>query len=225
MRLLLVEDDDRIATPIKEELEFQYYIVDKASDGEQAISMARKVRYDLVLLDLLLPKTNGMTVCNTLRADGFLQPILMMTALGTTHDKVAGLDAGADDYIVKPFELEELLARVRAMLRRGKGQGVPLLHWGQVTIDPAKCVVTYKDKPIALTATEYRLLAFFLRHPDETFSKEAIFERLWLPGEESNTDVIKTYVKLLRRKMSEAGVPVDPLETIYGFGYRLKSLK
>jgi DNA-binding response OmpR family regulator len=223
MRLLLVEDDDRIATPIKEELEFQYYLVDKASDGEQAISMARKVQYDLVLLDLMLPKTNGMTVCNTLRSEGFLQPILMMTALGTTHDKVMGLDAGADDYIVKPFDLEELMARVRAMLRRGPGQGVPHLHWGQLTVDPAKCVVTYKDKPIALTATEYRLLAFFLRHPNETFSKEAIFERLWLPGEESNTDVIKTYVKLLRRKLSEAGIPTDPLETVYGFGYRLKS--
>jgi DNA-binding response OmpR family regulator len=223
MRLLLVEDDERIATPIKEELEFQYYIVDKASDGEQALKMARKIQYDLVLLDLLLPKTNGMTVCNTLRAEGYLQPILMMTALGTTPDKVMGLDAGADDYIVKPFDLDELMARVRAMLRRGPGQAVPKLQWGQVTLDPVRCLVTFKDKPITLTATEYRLFAFFLRHPDETFSKEAIFERLWLPGEESSTDVIKTYVKLLRRKLSDAGVPVDPLETIYGFGYRLKS--
>jgi len=223
MRLLLIEDDNRIAKPIRAELQYQNYVVEHAKDGEQGLELAQRTEYDLVLLDLLLPRIDGISVCNKLRMDGFEKPILMMTALSGTHDKVLGLDAGADDYIVKPFELEELSARVRALLRRGVNKGSPLLTWGELTVDPARCIASYRGNPVSLTPTEYRILTFFLRHPNETFSKEAILQRLWLPEETVGDDLVKSHMKGLRRKLKEAGITQDLIETVYGFGYRLKS--
>jgi DNA-binding response OmpR family regulator len=223
MRLLLIEDDNRIAKPIKAELQYQNYVVEHAKDGEQGLDLVTRTEYDLILLDLLLPKLDGISVCNKLRIDGFDRPILMMTALSGTQDKVLGLDAGADDYIVKPFELEELSARVRALLRRGVNKGLPLLTWGELSVDPARCVASFRGKPVSLTPTEYRILTFFLRHPNETFSKEAILQRLWLPEETVGDDLVKSHMKGLRRKLKEAGITQDLIETVYGFGYRLKS--
>jgi DNA-binding response OmpR family regulator len=223
MRLLLIEDDKRIAKPIKTELQFQNYVVEIAGDGEQGLDLAQKTEYDLILLDLLLPKLDGVSVCNKLRMHGYNRPILMMTALSSTHDKVLGLDSGADDYIVKPFELEELSARVRALLRRGVAQGSPRLTWGELTVDPARCAASVRSKPVSLTPTEYRILTFFLRHPNETFSKEALLQRLWLPEDNLGDDLVKSHMKGLRRKLKDAGLTQDLIETVYGFGYRLKS--
>jgi DNA-binding response OmpR family regulator len=176
----------------------------------------------LVLLDLLLPKVDGITVCHELRRRGFGGPILMMTARGATPNKVLGLDAGADDYLVKPFDLEELSARIRALLRRGKTEGQPVLSWGDLHINPAKCTATFNGAEIALTPTEYRLLTFFLRNCEQIFSTESLLQRLWLSDENRTKDVIKAHMKGLRRKLREAGLTQDVIETIHGFGYRLK---
>jgi len=223
MKLLLVEDDVRIAKPIKAELQFQHYLVEQAFDGEHGLDLFRKTAFDLILLDLLLPKLDGISVCNKLRMEGFEGPILMMTARSSTQDRVLGLDSGADDYLVKPFELDELSARVRALLRRVAAKGSPILRWGELKLDPARCTAFYRELPIPLTPTEYRLLIFFLRHPKETFSKEALLQHLWLPDQSLDDDVIKAHMKGLRRKLKEAGLTRDLIETVYGFGYRLKS--
>ncbi len=222
MRILLVEDDSRVALPIQAELEFQRYVVDTAVDGQEGLQRSEQNNYDLILLDLLLPKLDGVAVCTELRRRGYSGPILMMTARSSTQDKVIGLDAGADDYLVKPFELEELAARVRALLRRGVAERAPVLTWGDLKVDPAKCTAYYKDQPIGLTPTEYRLLTFFLRHCEQTFSAAALIQRLWISEENPTRDVIKAHLKGLRRKLREAGLKVDIIETVYGFGYRLK---
>jgi len=223
MKLLLIEDDKRIAKPIRAELQYQNYVVEHADDGQAGLDLAKRTEYDLILLDLLLPTLDGISVCNSLRMGGYNKPILMMTALSGTHDKVLGLDAGADDYIVKPFELEELSARVRALLRRGVAQPSPLLTWNELSVDPARCTASFRSKPVPLTPTEYRMLTFFMRHPNETFSKEALLQRLWLPEENLGDDLVKSHMKGLRRKLKDSGLTQDPIETVYGFGYRLKS--
>lgn len=222
MRILIVEDDERIATPIQAELQSQHYVVDLADDGEGGLELAKQTEYDLVLLDLLLPKIDGVNVCNNLRRNGYGGPILMMTARGSTQDKVAGLDAGADDYLVKPFEFDELSARIRALLRRGNSQRPLVLDWGDLKVDPAQCNAFYNSAAVPLTPTEYRMLVFFLRHPKETFSTDALLQRLWISPENPTKDVIKAHMKGLRRKLKEAGLRQDPIETVHGFGYRLK---
>lgn len=223
MRILVVEDDERIATPIQFELECQHYVVDLADDGERGLELAKKTEYDLILLDLLLPRLDGVNVCNNLRRNGYGGPILMMTARSSTQDKVLGLDAGADDYLVKPFEFDELSARIRALLRRGNSQRPLLLAWGNLTVDPAQCNALCNGTTIPLTPTEYRMLIFFLRHPNETFSTDALLQRLWISPENPTRDVIKAHMKGLRRKLKEVGLKQDPIETVHGFGYRLKS--
>jgi len=222
MRLLLVEDDPRIADPIKEELQHQHYVVDVAKDGESGLRLAEQSEYSVIVLDLLLPKVDGVSVCHALRSKGYSGPILMITARSSTQDKVLGLDAGADDYLVKPFDLDELSARIRALLRRGGPQTPPVLCWKEVKVDPAKCLVSFREKPVALTPTEYRLLTFFMRNPRQRFSTEALLRNLWLSEENPTADVIKAHVKGLRRKLKEAGLTEDILETVYGFGYQLK---
>jgi DNA-binding response OmpR family regulator len=222
MRLLLVEDDERIAFPIRTELQHQHYVVDVAADGERGLELALMGEYSLIVLDLLLPKMDGVSMCHALRMKGYSGPILMMTARSSTQDKVLGLDAGADDYLVKPFELDELSARIRALLRRGGPQSPPILRWGDLHVDPAKCVASYQGKTISLTPTEYRLLTFFLRHPEQTFSTEVLLQSLWLAEDNPTQDVIKAHIKGMRRKLKDAGLAEDLLETVYGFGYRLK---
>lgn len=225
VRILVVEDDERIALPVQAELEHQHYVVDVASDGQAALELSARSHYDLIVLDLLLPRMDGITVCTEVRRSGYSGPILIMTARGTTQDQVIGLDAGADDYLVKPFDLEVLSARIRALLRRGTGERLPVLKWGELKVDPAKCTVYLHEEPVLLTPTEYRLLVFFLRNSEQTFSPNALIQRLWLGDEKPTRDVIKAHLKGLRRKLKEAGLKVDIIETVYGFGYRLKPNK
>lgn len=223
MKVLIVEDDERISEPLKEELEHQQFIVNLAYDGQQALRMASDDFYDLILLDIMLPFISGDDLCRKLRQDGCKSAIVMITARDKTKDKISGLDAGADDYIVKPFELDELSARIRAVLRRNSESRDPLLRAGLLTLDPTNCMVCFSEKEIDLTPTEYRLLAHFLRNPKRTFNKDQLIDRLWPPEEMPTEDVVKAHVKGLRNKLSKAGADRDLIETVYGFGYRLKT--
>lgn len=220
LKVLLVEDDIRIAKPLMEELQHQNMIVNLAPDGQAAWDMHLSENYDLILLDLMLPKISGIDLCRRLRETGFGGAIMMLTAMGEKQDKILGLDSGADDYIVKPFDIDELSARVRAILRRGTSASV-LITLGALSVDTRACIVTYNSKTVELTPTEYRLLMNFLRNPHTTFSKHDLIERLWSFDETPSDAVVKTHIKGLRQKLHMAGCPNDLISTIYGFGYKL----
>lgn len=222
MKVLIVEDDHRIAVPIKEDLEHQNYIVDCAADGKTALELAASADYDLILLDLMLPEMDGIEVCQRLRRGGFKGAVMMLTARSSKRDKIEGLDCGADDYIVKPFDIDELEARIRALMRRGPMQLLPELGWRGVAINQSQCTVHFKDQIVDLTPTQYRLMVLFLRHPDRIFNRREIMDRLFSSYETPNESVIKSHMRGLRQKLRQAGIDEDLIETVYGFGYRLK---
>lgn len=221
-RILIVEDDERISRPVAEDLQNQCYAVDTARDGEQGWLKASENVYDLILLDWMLPKLDGLSLCKKLRDTDYVGAILMLTAKDTNQDKIRGLDSGADDYLIKPFAIDELSARVRAMLRRQSGDKRPILAVGELRLDPASCMVTFGETKVAVTPTEYRLLAFFLRNPNRTFTKEELLERLWDSQERVAGELIKAHMKGLRNHLKKAGAPDDIIETVHGLGYRLK---
>lgn len=222
MRILLVEDDDRIAQPLAEDLRHQYHVVDVAEDGLKGWECTQSVLYDLILLDLMLPRLDGLTLCKRLRSAGCIAPILMLTARDTTTDKVIGLDAGADDYLIKPFELEELAARVRALSRRSLETRQPVLICGDLQLDPGTCNVSYGGKALSLTPKEYMILELFLRNPTLVFSRSSLLDKLWEFGKLPAEETIKTHITSLRRKLKEAGSSEELIETVYGLGYRLR---
>jgi two-component system, OmpR family, response regulator len=222
MRLLVVEDDRRIADSLAEALTNQHYVVDIANDGQEGWEFVEAFDYNLLLLDAILPKLDGMTLCRQVRSQGYQMPILLLTARDTTEDKVMGLDAGADDYVVKPYKLQELSARIRALLRRGSVSLPAVLEWGQLRLDPNTCEVTYGDSLFPVTPKEYRLLELFLRNSSSVLSRSAILENLWSFEEPPDEDSIKAHIKRLRQKLKVAGAPDDFIETVYGMGYRLK---
>jgi len=223
MRILLVEDDELVADKLIKNLISQNYAIDVAADGQAGWELVDAFTYDLILLDVNLPKLDGITLCQRLRSQGLRIPILLLTAHNSSSDKVMGLDAGADDYVTKPFDVDELLARIRALLRRGSSTSSPILEWRNLHLDPSVCQVTYNGQPIPLTPKEYGLLELFLRYSNRVFSRDLILEHLWsfeeLPGEETVT----AHIKGLRRKLKAAGLSEDPIETVYGIGYRLKA--
>ena len=222
MRILLVEDDQLIANPLAKALDNQHYIVDLASDGLEGWELAGSFSYDLILLDVLLPQLDGISFCQRLRSQGNQTPILLLTAQGTSINKIRGLDAGADDYVSKPFDLQELLARIRALLRRGKSVLPPLLTWGNLHLDPSTCKVTCESQPLRLTPKEYSLLGLLLRNPQRTYSLSALIDHLWSLETPPVEETIRSHVKGLRHKIKLAGVKGDPIETVYGIGYRLR---
>ncbi len=221
MRILLVEDDDRIAHALAEALTDQHYAVDIATDGQEGWNFVEAGDYDLIILDLMLPKIDGITLCQKLRSSGLQTPILMLTARDTSTDKVIGLDAGADDYVIKPFDLPELTARIRALLRRSSTTLPPILEWGDLQLNPNTCDVNYRNNLLHLTPKEYSLLELFLRTNGRVLTRSAILDHLWtfedLPGEET----IKVHLRSLRQKLKLVGAPANFIETIYGMGYRL----
>jgi two-component system, OmpR family, response regulator QseB len=221
MKILIIEDDDRISLPIKQDFERQHNSVTLAFDGEEGLRLGLDDSYDLILLDLMLPKIDGMTVCQRLRRAGSKAAIVMITARNNTANKILGLDCGADDYLAKPFELEELAAHIRAVMRRGNESRQPVLTFGDLSVDLNTCVTSYRDIVIELTPTEFRLLAHFLSNPLRTFSKDELVERLWC-DDAASENVIKNHIKGLRGKLASAGAPRDIVETVYGIGYRLK---
>ena len=222
MRILLVEDDAGFAEALAEALSDQWYVVDVASDGEAGWMQAQAMDYDLMLLDVMLPKLDGISLCQRLRAQGYSNPILMITARDTSYDKVSGLDAGADDYVVKPIDLPELLARVRALLRRGMSSTSPVLEWGGLKLDPSTYDVSYDNKPLRLTPKEYALLELFLRSGRRVLSRSLLIEHIWSLESPPTEDTVKAHVKSLRNKLKTVGAPHDLIETVHGLGYRLK---
>jgi DNA-binding response OmpR family regulator len=222
MRILLAEDDQRIAELLAEALTAQHYIVDIATDGEKGWEFVKTFTYDLLLLDLMLPKLDGINLCRQLRSQGYRMPILFLTARDTTLDLVAGLDAGADDYVVKPYKLQELSARIRALLRRGHTALSPVIEWENLQLDPNMCQVTYEGQPLHLTPKEYRLLELLLRRNGCVLSRGEILENLWSFEDPPEEDAVKALVKRLRQKLKAVGVPDDFVMTAYGMGYYLK---
>lgn len=223
MKILIVEDDQRIAIPLKEELQHQNYVVDMAADGAEGLEMAMTGQYDIVLLDLMLPKISGFSVCKQLRDNGNSSAILMLTARSDKQDKVVGLDCGADDYVTKPFDLDELSARIRALSRRTISQRKSVIKCGPLQIDTASCAVTFCERVIDITPTEYRLLVHFALNPTTTFNGEELLDKLWSQESAGGKETIKTHIKTLRKKLIAAGVKEEVIETVYGFGYRLKN--
>ncbi|MEM1369394.1 MAG: response regulator transcription factor [Cyanobacteria bacterium P01_H01_bin.15] len=223
MKILVLEDDEQLQGILTGALSEQRHLVETATDGRQGWEMLEFSPYDLLILDLRLPEVNGLEVCRRVRDRRIQTPILILTALDESDDKVRCLDAGADDYVVKPFDLPEFLARVRSMLRRGSS-APPLLQWGALELDPNACNVTYSGKPLELTAKEFALLELFLRNPNQVFSRSAVLDRVWAFEDFPTEDAVKALVKRLRQKLVRCGAPADTLETVYGLGYRLKSL-
>ena len=219
MRILIVEDDDRIAKPLAEDLRHQYHVVDTVRDGVEGWECAQSTLYDLILLDLMLPQLDGVTVCKRLRTAGCQALILMLTAKDTTTDKVIGLDAGADDYLVKPFELEELAARIRALSRRSLEAKQPVFCCGELQLDIGRYMVTYAGKPLPLTPKEYMILESFFRNPNQVLTRATLMDKLWKFDKGSGEETIKTHMTNLRRKLRAAG-SLDLIETVYGIGYR-----
>lgn len=224
MRILLVEDDELLAGVIAEFLTDNLHVVDIVFDGEIAWEQIQALKYDLILLDVMLPKLDGIHLCQRLRAYNYSVPILMITALDTSTDKVTGLDAGADDYMVKPLDLPELLARIRALGRRGGTPVSPILKWGELKLDPALYEVTYSDQSLRLTPKEYKLLELLLRSGRRVLSRGVIIEHIWSLQEPPEEGTVKTHIKSLRKKLKVVGAPDDFIETAHGLGYRLKQL-
>jgi diguanylate cyclase (GGDEF)-like protein len=222
MKILLVEDDSLIAEPLVKALTEQHYSVDVAIDGQAGWELLESFSYDLVLLDVGLPKLDGITLCRKLRSQGNQTPVLLLTAQNASTNTVMGLDAGADDYVAKPFNLAELLARIRALLRRGGAALPPLLEWRNLQLDPSICEVTCNGELVRLTPKEYGLLELFLRNPHRIFSTGSLIEHIWSFEEPPSEDTIRSHIKGLRQKLKTAGVLDDPIETVYGIGYRLK---
>jgi len=222
VKILLVEDDCRIAGALAEALSDQNYAVDLAADGEIGWDLLEAFDYNLILLDVMLPRLNGLTFCQRLRATGRQTPVLMLTARDGSSDKVLGLDAGADDYVVKPFDLKELLARIRALLRRGNASLPPVLIWQALQLNPATCEVSYDSQNINLTPKEYGLLELFLRSGRRTLSRSTILAQVWASEETPGEETVKVHLRSLRQKLATAGAPLDLIETVYGLGYRLK---
>ncbi|HTL87800.1 MAG TPA: response regulator [Leptolyngbya sp.] len=219
MRILIVEDDQAIATLIAQSLKKHHYAVDIAEDGAIGWESADSAAYDLILLDVDLPKLDGISLCQRLRDRRCETPILLMTAKNATEHRIQGLDAGADDYLVKPIDLGELQARVRALLRRG-AVGTSLLEVGCLRLDPRSCQVTYAGERLSLTPKEYSLLELFLRHPARVFSCGDIVEHLWTFDDPPQEDSVKSHIKGLRQKLKAVGA-VNWIENVYGLGYRL----
>lgn len=224
MKVLLVEDDELLAGVIAEFLTDHLHVVEVVTDGESAWNQISALEYDLILLDVMLPKLDGISLCQRLRAHGYSVPILMVTARDTSTDKVLGLDAGADDYMVKPLDFPELLARIRALLRRGSSVSSPILEWGDLHLDPATYEVSYHDNTLRLTPKEYKLLELLLRNGRRILSRNTIIERLWSFEKPPEEGTVKTHIKSLRKKLKVVGAPTNLIETVHGIGYRLKEL-
>ncbi|KAB2897730.1 MAG: response regulator transcription factor [Kofleriaceae bacterium] len=222
MRVLLVEDAAAVARSVAQGLSEEGFSVDVAHDGEDGLHLASEIAYDVIILDRMLPVIDGLTVLRRLRERGVRTPVLLLTALGEVIDRVEGLDAGADDYLVKPFAFEELLARVRALLRREHGHARNVVEVGALVLDLAARTASVVGRPLALTAREFNLLELLVLHPDTTFSRTAIIDQLYDEATELESNVIDVFVARLRRKLEEVGLP-GLIRTLRGAGYRLDS--
>ncbi|MFZ5911182.1 MAG: response regulator transcription factor [Chloroflexota bacterium] len=220
-RILIIEDDQAILKLLQRGLVYEGYTVDTATDGRMGLILARDHTPDLVILDWMLPGMDGLDVCHRLRTGGGSIPILMLTAKDTVQDRVQGLDAGADDYMVKPFNLEELLARVRALLRRTQPERIPILKFADLTLDTGSRQASRGSRLVSLTAKEYELLDLFMRHPKQVMTREVIFDRVWGYDFGGESNVLEVYIRYLRQKLEADGEP-RLIHTVRGVGYVLR---
>jgi two-component system copper resistance phosphate regulon response regulator CusR len=221
MRILVVEDERKVAAFVRQGLVEEGHAVEMAADGEAALdTVAAGPPYDLIVLDVMLPRRDGLSVLRTLRARRIQTPVLLLTARDGVADKVAGLDAGADDYLAKPFAFEELLARVRALLRRGRGAAEPVLRLADLSLDPATRIVTRGRRRISLTAREYALLEYFLRNVGRVLTRPMITQHVWGMDWDPQSNIVDVYVGYLRRKIDADGEP-RLVQTVRGAGYSL----
>ncbi len=223
MKTLLVEDDEAIIAILTKNLVAHHHAVDVAKDGEMGWTFGSTFEYDLIVLDIMLPKLDGISLCQRFRAEGYTTPILLLTAQDSSTAKVRGFDAGADDYVVKPFDPAELTARIRALLRRSSVNPLPLLTWGELLLNPSTCEVSYNSQSLSLTTKEYELLEILLRDSQHVASTEEILDRLWSSEDFPAEATVRSHIRRLRHKLVAAGAPVDFIATVHGRGYYLKA--
>lgn len=221
MRILLVEDDKVLLDTLRQSLTNQHYLVDAVEDGLRVWEYIRTMSYDLIVMNVSLPSLDGINLCQQLRTQGWTQPILLIAARDASCDRIRGLDAGADDYLIEPLDLGEFQARVRALLRRKEVAPSTILQVGELQLDPSNCQVSYAGKPLSLTPKEYSLLQLFLSHPSRVFSRAQIIDLLWTLEDPPLEESVKAHIKGLRQKLKVAGA-VDWIENVYGIGYRLQ---
>lgn len=230
MRILVVEDDSQLVEVLAEVLNRRQYVVDIARDGEAAWNFTELMKYDLVVLDVTLPKLDGIRFCHRLRTVGMnngayrnsTTPVLMLTARDTVADKIVGLDAGADDYVAKPFDLEELMARIRALLRRGTSTSTMSLLWGKLHLNPSSYEATYDGFHLSLTPKEYAILELLVANGRRVLSRSSIIEQVWSVDDSPVDETVRSHIKCIRQKLKALGAPEDIIETVHGLGYRLK---
>ncbi len=222
MHVLVVEDDLKMAGLLRRGLEHEGYAVDVVGTGDDALWAASELAIDAVVLDVMIPDPDGFEVCRRLRRSGRWMPVLLLTARDSVADRVRGLDAGADDYLVKPFAFDELFARLRALLRRDPRERPTVLEVGDLQLDPASKVVTRAGAEVELSAKELALLALFMRHPDEVLSRSQILDHVWDFAYAGTSNVVDVYVRYLREKVDRP-FGREAIETVRGHGYRLRS--
>jgi len=222
MHILVVEDDAPLARIVKKSLESGGHTVEVAVDGQEGLDLGRQRSHDALVLDIQLPKVNGMDVCRMLREDGNRVPIIMLTARGAVADRINGLDAGADDYLPKPFSLAELQARLRALSRRGQSSDNEVLESGALTLDPAARELRVNGVAVEMTGTELALLEHLMQNAGVVLSRDQLREHVWGDGPEPTSNVVDIYVHYVRRKLKSAGLTDDPIRTVRGLGYAFR---
>lgn len=223
MRILVLEDEAQLAEQLRHQLQQQGYSVDLARDGEEGLYYLRDYPLDLAVVDIGLPKMSGIEVIRQARSEGLTLPVLILTARGNWQDKVEGLEVGADDYLVKPFHIEELMARLNALLRRSAGISTPVIEWGSLALNTASQSVTRSGKALDLTAYEYRVLEYMMLHRGEVISKTELTDHIYEQDYDRDSNVLEVFVGRLRRKLDPDG-DLGPIETLRGRGYRFKSV-
>lgn len=218
MRVLVVEDESSLSDQLASALAEAGYAVDRAADGERADFLGQTERYDAVVLDLGLPRVDGLTVLRRWREAGLAMPVVVLTARGSWHEKVQGIDSGADDYLSKPFRMEELLARLRALIRRASGQVTPALRCGAVSLDPRLSKVTLDGVPVKLTSHEFRVLSYLMHHRGRIVSQAELTEHIYAQSFERDSNTVEVFIARLRRKLGAAFI-----ETVRGLGYRIEA--
>jgi two-component system, OmpR family, response regulator len=222
VRVLVVEDVDKMANLLRRGLGEEGYAVDVVGNGEDAVWMAAENPYDAIVLDVMLPDVDGFDVCRRIREGGQWAPVLMLTARDAVRDRVDGLDAGADDYLTKPFAFAELLARLRALARRGRQERQSVLSVGDLSLDPATRIVRRGEVTITLTPKEFSLLEYFMRHPEEVLTRTRLIEHVWDFAFDGDSNVVEVYVRYLREKIDRP-FGRESIETVRGVGYRLRA--
>jgi two-component system OmpR family response regulator len=217
VRILIVEDEPALSEQLAGALSDAGYAVDRASDGERADFLAQSEQYDAVLLDLGLPKVDGLTLVRRWRDAGIAVPVLVLTARGSWHEKVQGIDGGADDYVAKPFRIEEVLARLRALIRRASGQSTPAIRCGAVTLDPRSAGVTVDGAPVKLTSHEFRVLSYLMHHRGRVVSQSELTEHIYSQGFDRDSNTVEVFIARLRRKLGSSFI-----RTVRGLGYRVE---